>query len=86
MEGNAIGYAKTEFLNNEFFVSGGSVGISVEMLCASFLGFPVLCGQSDNSNGEGYGIVLSCICWAFGLALKKLIGSSDMVQNRNCVE
>ena len=33
--------------------------------------------------GEGYDMALSYICWAFGHVLKQIIGSSDMVPNRN---
>ena len=51
VEGNAIGYAKTEFLKDVFFGSESSVGISVEVLGSNLLGFPVPCRQRDNSNG-----------------------------------
>ena len=42
-------------MKDVFFESGGSVGMSVEMLGASFFGFPVPCGQKENSNGRGRG-------------------------------
>ena len=48
MDGNAIGGAKAEFLKDVFFGSGDSVEMSIKMLGASFLGFPVRCVQGDN--------------------------------------
>ena len=44
---------KDQFLKDIFFGSWGSIGIPVEMLSASFLGFQVTCGQRNDSNGGG---------------------------------
>ena len=59
VEGNAIGDAKTEFLKDVFFASRGSIGMPVKILGASFLGFPVSCGQRNESNGGvGHGPII----------------------------
>ena len=52
---NAIGDTKTKFLKDVFFGSGDSVGMSVKMLGASFLGLSVMWGQWYDSNGRGIG-------------------------------
>ena len=84
MNGDAIGDAKTKFLKDVYFGSGDSVGMSLKMLGASFPGFPVPCGQGDNSNGGGIGHGLIIHLLGFRPRLeKKMIGSSDMVPNRN---
>ena len=71
VEGNVIGDAKTEFLKDVFFESGGNVGMSVEILGAIFLGSPVSCGQRDNSNGGwiGHGHIIHLL--GFWLHLEK---------------
>ena len=83
MEGNAIEYAKTKFLKDVFFGSGGSVRMSVQVLGASFLGLPVTCGLRDNSNGGGIGHGPIIHLLGFWPRLEKMIGSAEMMPNRN---
>ena len=78
MEGNTIGDAKTNFLEDIFFESWVSIGIPIEMLGASCLGCPVPCGQRNDSNrgGIGYGPTI----YLLGRVVENFTGSSDMLQ------